>query len=333
MISVIIPVFNAEKYLDRCLKNIINQTYRDIEIIIIDDGSHDSSWKIIENNKNIDSRIVAVHQENKGVSSARNLGISLARGEFIVFVDADDFPKKNMCEILISHLSNDVDLVASGIKVIKKNYSYNQCHTQDLLIDKSNLSNVFNSLFALGTINTPFAKLFRKNNIINLFLEDSVLGEDLIFNLAYIDNMQQKIYISHESLYDYNSANEASATKRFREHDFAQIVKLYNSVNKFRLKNKILIEPGDSIDRRLFYDGIQYLNMAYLSDIEKKKKRYLLDLCIEDKTFARVCQYRYNTNIKYNFLGKMIIGKHKKLLNMYFIVYSQIKLLTQKLKG
>lgn len=111
-ISVIVPIYNAELYLDRCLKSIINNTHRNLEIICINDGSTDTSLNILESYKENDSRIIVISQENRGVSSARNKGLEIATGEYISFVDADDMihPKFFTCLMSIM-IESDADIV------------------------------------------------------------------------------------------------------------------------------------------------------------------------------------------------------------------------------
>jgi len=97
--SVIVPVYNAEKYLDKCIQSILNQDYKNIEVILIDDGSLDNSGNICDEYAKVDSRVKVVHKKNGGVSSARNCGIDIATGEFIMFVDSDDYIEYNMIQI------------------------------------------------------------------------------------------------------------------------------------------------------------------------------------------------------------------------------------------
>lgn len=116
LIAVIVPVYNAEQYLSMCVKSIIQQTYKNLEIILIDDGSTDSSYYICTQILELDSRIKVLHKENGGPISAKKLGLESTDAEYIMFVDADDWIKPQMCERLIMTIQeHDVDLVASGI--------------------------------------------------------------------------------------------------------------------------------------------------------------------------------------------------------------------------
>ena len=115
-ISVIIPVYNCEKYLTQCIESVLNQTFQDFELILVDDGSHDSSPDICDNFRQKDERIQVIHKPNGGVSSARNEGIKVARGEYITFVDSDDYIEEEMMEYLYGQAQEHLaDIVVSGL--------------------------------------------------------------------------------------------------------------------------------------------------------------------------------------------------------------------------
>ena len=114
-ISVIVPVYNAEKYLSRCIDSILNQTYKNFELILINDGSKDNSIEILRKYENIDDRIKVIDNSNNGVSKTRNIGVRLAEGEYIQFIDSDDFIDKNMFEYAINVMEQEnADLVMTG---------------------------------------------------------------------------------------------------------------------------------------------------------------------------------------------------------------------------
>ena len=115
MISIIIPVFNVEQYLPKCLDSVINQTCKNIEIILVDDGSKDSSGRICDKYAQQDSRIIVVHKENGGLSSARNAGLDIATGDYVMFVDSDDYVEPYFCEIPLKYaIENNVEIVSFG---------------------------------------------------------------------------------------------------------------------------------------------------------------------------------------------------------------------------
>lgn len=119
LISVIVPVYNVEQYLHRCVDSILNQTYSNLKLILVDDGSCDASGKICDEYASNDSRVEVIHQENQGVSSARNAGIRCSQGEYITFVDADDELTENALDIAVKYIKdNSADVVCYGWKVI-----------------------------------------------------------------------------------------------------------------------------------------------------------------------------------------------------------------------
>ena len=115
-ISIIVPIYNVELYLERCVESIINQTYKNLEIILVDDGSPDNCFAICDKYEKLDSRVKVIHKENGGLSDARNAGLDIAEGEFIVFVDSDDYIDLKMCEKLINVVTDEVDIVAYGFR-------------------------------------------------------------------------------------------------------------------------------------------------------------------------------------------------------------------------
>ena len=121
-ITIVVPIYNAEKYLERCIKSILDQTYENLEIILVNDGSTDKSLEICEKFKAEDNRIIIINKENGGVSSARNKGIDAATGKFIIFIDADDYIEKEMFEVLEEDLfKNNVDISMCGFRTVYVN--------------------------------------------------------------------------------------------------------------------------------------------------------------------------------------------------------------------
>lgn len=111
LLSIIVPVFNAEKYITRCIDSILSQTFNDYELILINDGSTDGTYDILEKYRN-NSKCIVLHQKNRGVSVARNVGIEIATGRFISFVDADDYLSNNYFDVLVPLLNNNPQLVS-----------------------------------------------------------------------------------------------------------------------------------------------------------------------------------------------------------------------------
>ena len=118
LISVIVPVYNVEEYLDKCVESIVNQTYRNLEIILVDDGSPDNCPKICDKWVSLDSRITVIHQSNCGGGQARNRALDVARGDFVAFVDSDDYIAPTMYEFLHGLFRDDIDIVECGFHTV-----------------------------------------------------------------------------------------------------------------------------------------------------------------------------------------------------------------------
>lgn len=210
-VSIIIPVYNAEGYLKKCIDSIRNQSLSEIEIILINDGSTDRSKDICDYYKDLDKRIKVIHTKNKGVSHARNIGIQNASGKCIMFADSDDYVEKGWCQKLYNLIiSESVDLVICGYNVENQRGKKIYIETR-VLSEKENVSSlIVNDFFVLylkNLLNSPCNKIFRLDIIKKYCIkydETLSLGEDMIFNLEYINLMSnEKIIVLNKGLYNY----------------------------------------------------------------------------------------------------------------------------------
>lgn len=204
LVSIVIPVYNAEKYLFKCLNSVINQTYKNIEIILIDDYSTDSSFTICKKYESNDKRIRTMSSESKGVSNARNTGIKNSTGEFIQFVDSDDYIEKNATEIMVKEQEKtDTDLVVFGFR--KVNGKNNITYISPISKEYNNKNEFIADNINKGLMNAIYGRLY-KTKIINQnnikFDSNMELGEDIIFNIDYL-NYANKIVTKECSIYNY----------------------------------------------------------------------------------------------------------------------------------
>ena len=241
LISVVIPVYNAARYLDACLKSVVGQTYRKLDIIVVDDGSTDCSDTIINKYAKNDSRIHVISNTNHGVSFSRNCGIDHARGKYIAFIDSDDIVKDNYIERLLKPLVfSDISFTVCRYKSIDEdsNDTVGQIYGPDAIGD---LSNDFYELTMLnGILYGPWAKLY-KLDLINKhhirFNEKLSNGEDQLFNFAYYRYIKQYCFVNEELYFYRNRKNSLSKSKTQKSLDDLYIAR--NALIKFLSNNQI----------------------------------------------------------------------------------------------
>ena len=169
-ISVIVPVYNVEKFIKRCLDSIINQTTKDLEIILVNDGSTDNSGKICDEYAKLDNRITVIHKENGGISSARNIGLDVATGEWIAFVDSDDYIEKDMYEVLYkTAIEKNVDICACFFKYLTVdnkilfNLTQEQLDMNGKYNSKEFLELIYKDEYMNGICVATWNKIYKKN--------------------------------------------------------------------------------------------------------------------------------------------------------------------------
>lgn len=220
LVSIIVPIYNAEKYLDKALDSVRQQTYQDIEAILVDDGSTDSSAVIYQKYADSDSRFKVYRLENGGVSRARNHGLNYAKGRYVIFLDSDDWLEVDAVERLVGDsvkLSCDF-LIASYNDAIKGEVITRHLCDNECIVKPSIDSKVLESCLLRAT--TPWAKLYDLQIIKDKgirFDEAIKFGEDLIFNIQYISCIE-KVRMCRSVVYNYRIMAEGSAqTKYFKD--------------------------------------------------------------------------------------------------------------------
>lgn len=229
LVSIIVPIYNAEKTIVRCVESLVSQTYSDIEIILIDDGSKDKSANIMrEYQKN--NKIRLFFNENHGVSYTRNFGIKQANGKYITFVDSDDYIDNKMIELLLSHI-NKYDIVIGNIMEISKNKHVPK-NIQDMSFTSiKDIGDHFDQLYMNSVFHSPVARIYYKDKIQECFNEAFSYGEDLVFNLKYMQN-NQKIKIISDSIYYYDRKFSV-LTDRLHENELEAILNIYKESHNF----------------------------------------------------------------------------------------------------
>ncbi len=270
MISIIIPVYKSEKTLERCIQSVCDQTYKELEIIIIVDGSVDASGKMADACAGRDARIRVIHQGNQGVSAARNAGIDAANGRYIQFLDSDDYLEKDACEKLLHAIEKwDVDMVIAGFH--HHYFGKNVLKIPDIqgaYICKDS-EKEFLHLYEQQFLNMPWNKLYRTELVKNRFPHDRNLGEDLLFNIAYMAQIRSFCVI-RTPVYHYIQDDRGTtlSTKR-RDDRIGTAFHLFHTLNDFCktmwvntgaekelrssvLKSKVAVEFMDALEGLAF---------------------------------------------------------------------------------
>ena len=211
-ISIIIPVYNVENYLKKCLDSITEQTYKDIEIILIDDGSKDNSGIICDQYASIDKRVIVIHKNNNGVSAARNDGIKLASGEYVCFVDSDDWIDTDYIELAVCELKqHKPSLLVNNYKKIN---NYGKIYTRRFIEKRITLKKeeAITQLAKQDYFDwCPFACFYKTDECKNIGFDKNIhFGEDLLFKYRFITNSSYPIvYIPMAKYYYFDRASSA----------------------------------------------------------------------------------------------------------------------------
>ncbi len=251
LISIIVPVFNAEEYLALCLDSILNQTYRDLEILCINDGSCDGSIGILKQYKNRDSRIVIIDKQNEGVSTTRNVGLKEANGDYLMFVDADDWIEPYTCEkALVTLNDNNADIVIwSYVSEYGESNSSKTIFPDNCVFERQEILNrLHRRLIGIvgeelehpelaDSICPVWGKLYRRDLIVKsgaTFIDLSEIGtyEDGMFNLEVFFFANKVIYMN-ECLYHYRRSNTSSVTSTYRKELFELWQNLYGRMDQY----------------------------------------------------------------------------------------------------
>lgn len=327
LISVIVPVYNTERYLPKCIKSIVNQSYHNIELILVDDGSTDDSGRICDYFAQRDDRVTVLHPQNGGVSAARNLGLKTAKGEYVCFVDSDDWiPKGSIEQLAEGIIKSNADLVVGKIKLINalRNGDYGLLHGGTISRDAE-----YKWYETLSNINPgPCAKLYERSIIHDNNIQFPInikWGEDTVFVYSYLSHCNT-INILNTDVYCYNKLNESSATTNMTFKNLSewavQIVKLYCEMN-YDEKSAPSKDSVAVITKRYFnWSCGHYARMEGLKEAEAKKEiektislfipiielaeiRPYNETTSDDRVFCLICEdnasekiYNYYNNTK-----------------------------------
>ena len=323
MISIIVPFYNAGKYLEKCIKSICNQTYSDIEIILIDDGSKDNSRVICDKFVAEDKRIKVIYKENGGVSSARNRGLDVAQGEYITFIDSDDWINPDLLERLMAQIGQ-ADMAVGGYTTVSIAGNVEQKYKDECLTFPECVCSKFDELYANNFFNAPFAKIYKRNILETQRVDSTVaLGEDFLFNLEYLSKCREVKTVNVIG-YFYNCMNVGAATKKLRENDIEQIYFLYQAGRNFLCK--YYPNSGESVElkKRFCLNGINLIQLICYSDKSKIEKSKLAKKLLTNNEFIKVCNKDYSLPKRYDIPRKLCANGSWNLLQVFFAIKKKL---------
>lgn len=308
LISFVIPVYNGQNYIVDCVKSITTIERRDIEIIIVNDGSTDETASILQELVLCDSRVIVVHQNNSGVSRARNVGIKNAKGKYIVFVDCDDAADSNLNDFinviertnrdlyLSNYIIKDGSVCTEFDKVsVFKSQMLSRCDIIDALLD--------------GKSNNVWANAYRKDIIdrYKLFFPEGMrIGEDAIFNLNYAKHIENAL-VYGKSIYIYNMNNNQSAMHQYRIGDIIDYVNLFDSYNDVKcLGTRKQFDGREAHYLSRIFGCLYYTDEIVNRDLDEKFRCSYL--------YKRLIQAHYN-----NAIGK--IKKQMIVVPLYRVAW------------
>lgn len=293
LISIIVPVYNTENYLEKCLYSLVNQTYKNIEIIIIDDGSPDNSMNIIQKFVLADNRVKVITQKNQGLSGARNTGMNNANGDYIMFIDSDDWIEIDTCEKAINASEKyNADVVFwSYIKEFsdsqKDNYLFDKT---EIIWSEKNINQLSRRMVGLvgdelanpqsiDNLVTAWGKLYKKSVIGDIrFTDTKIIGtEDALFNIEVFLGINSAVYIP-DLLSHYRKDNEYSLTHNYKAKLVGQWEEMYKRIKILLDRNDMSREYYDALKNRICFGliglGINLAEDKKMSFKEKKKEIY-----------------------------------------------------------
>lgn len=302
LVSVIVPIYNVERYLRKCVDSIINQTYKNLEIILIDDGSPDQCGKICDEYKNIDSRIVVIHKENGGLSDARNAGLKVMRGAYVIFIDSDDFFEHNAIEVMVTMSEKyNADLIIADICSVnergeilsKGNRQYN--FRNESIFSPEEAANVFAEL-DWGAWN----KLYKKNVHEEIYFPKGKIHEDEAIMFEIFHKCHKIVYTNYR-LYNYlkREGSITSASYSLKKMDWFEAW-----VNNLKYVQKYFPECEKMVMKKLVMVAIYNLdNLLKMTGSEVEKAISI----IRKELLCRKRAIILNRFIKINYKVRVIL--------------------------
>lgn len=309
-VSIIIPVYNVETYLEECLESVISQTYEKMEIILVDDGSTDSSGIICDTYGKKDSRITVVHKDNGGVALARNVGLNMCNGEFICFIDSDDYVEADMCQNMVEALQNSkADMASFSYKIIDCENNENPISPQPVVISSKDFMDKIMRGENRYANYAVWSRLYYASTLKSIRFENGIRkGEDVIFTLEVLSTVRTCV-CSELVIYNYRIVRNSISHSAYVYFPDRLIVKnreieilATNGLNEHAQKKKISFskilllywtKTKDKRDKRLIEYYLESNRLSVTEIIKSKMATIFKIEAISVMKFPTLCRQYY----------------------------------------
>ena len=323
LVTIIVPAYNVERYIEKCLSSILKQTYKNIEVIVVNDGSTDETGGVIEGYVALDNRFKVIHTPNSGVSSARNTGIKASTGEYIIFIDGDDYISSDCVSYMLSLISNTKsDFCLSKYCYLKKGDKQNANSNVENVTSEQAIALLLSPDVVVGCWN----KIYKRSLIVSsniLFSTDLFYGEGLTFILK-IAQVSKTVGVGNQKVYHYRKNNEDSATTKFdiqKIHNGEQALleiekflgkksKVVNTMFRYHLSLyrlaalvQLKVNKAEDVYKEDYKSWLSYirsnvLGLLFVSDLTLYRKLLLLGGSISPSFVAKLDKIRRRQIIK-----------------------------------
>lgn len=277
--SIIIPVYNSEKTIKRCVESLASQIRDDVEIIIVNDGSTDESERLCKELQTRYNNIVYIYKENNGVSSARNTGLSVAKGKYIMFVDGDDYVSEGCFDVFDTYTKSDADYYQFGFSILENKFVKEiRVYSKQSIDNPSQKEAFISKSVSIRSINSCLAKLYKRKIIEEndlRFYEGLNVGEDLCFVFEFL-LLSKKIERRTEGIYFVDTDNEESLSRKYREDLSEQLICVYENMYKALmnsgLERELINRSLAWLHYRNAYSVVNDLTRSNLSSSERRNR-------------------------------------------------------------
>lgn len=319
MISVIVPVYNVKKYFEKCMESIINQTYKELEIILVDDGSDDGSEKLCDEYASRDFRIHVIHQKNQGLSKARNVGLQAVTGDYITFVDSDDYIELDTYEKVAEAIkAYNPDLIFFREKSVdirgKTTYISGKKATGGIYLKDRQFAE--NRIIG-ELINGMCDKVYRTGILSGIYFENGrMYGEDFMYNLVALTKVEAVVYID-QIKYSYVQNSDSITHKKFNPNSIDQVY-FKDAVAEFAARN--FPAYAEICKKRAFLSRLRLCRPIYYERLQGQYNKELEQI----NTYLKKNLFQVRESLTWKEKIEYYLYMHSKMLYMIFlkIVYA-----------